>query len=974
MMGSNLRAGHVGSKGFGLIDRTWRCVGWDAIERGEMNKAGKLSRLALAAILSIGLVPSPAFASEGEEAFVLDSPAQESRSAVEPFGSLDRSQEAALSYDFDQASHSSARSSESAASALSSGEVRSGDWGYYEIDGAAMVSGYYGNAVDVELPSSLDGLTVDSVRFDRPSTLKIRSIVVPSTVKTIGGFAFEGMETLESVTFSADSRLEVIGDEAFAYTGITSFAMPASLRTLGQIAFLGCHDLRTVEFNDVLDPISRQENIMSGSENYRYVSYSAIAPYCDDVEFVVPSTSVNFKTVDGALLSKDGSIFYERPYSDQASTFTVPSGVITLARYAFCGQTGLSSVVLPDGLKDVHDYAFSRSGLRSLAIPDSVTNVYGSICYECPGLREVVIGDGVTELGTCAGWNDFYGCSNLEKVTLGESVEVIGNACFAETALSSVDIPASVRQINYGAFGDTPSLVEVTGAEGLETIYRLAFRGANLSHFPFGDNLTFVSGDAFYRCSSFDGAYPSYLSQDSAGDWTRNGATADGDGTLLIEGTEGYSLAYQVLDAVNAERAAVGLGPLSMDEDLMEAAMQRAAETVVHFSHTRPDGRTCFTVSSKANGENIASGSSTAAGVMDQWMNSEGHRANILDGSWNSIGIGCYRANNGVTYWVQLFGSGFAQAASRPADRAASRYVSVSTSEVDPSLRMSLSSSEGGSTMTVGSVADATVMGTGSEPWPVSYEVANEGFKWSSSDPSVLSVDSFGHVSAVSSGRAILTASSGKLAASLTVTVSSAEPSVVFSDVEPGSWYEDAVVFASQAGLIKGYSGTTLFGVGDAMTRAQFVTILWRYAEPEEAAVYDGKAPNETGLHDVEADQFWTAAANWAVANDVIDGVEREDGSREFDPEGAVTREQMALILANFNGIDADTYPTNSLATFPDVVDVDGWAAGGMAWAVDNGVLSGVDEEGVRYLRPTKQATREQAALVFMNAIESGVM
>lgn len=938
-----------------------------------MNKAGKLSRLALAAILSMGLVPSPAFAGEGREPTVLGSPAWESRSAAEPFGNLDRFQEAPPSYDFVQASLSEARSTESSALALSSGEVRSGDWGYYDIDGSAMVSGYYGSAVDVELPSSLDGLTVESVRFDRPSTLKIRSIVVPSSVKTIGGFAFEGMETLESVTFSAGSRLEVIGDEAFAYTGITSFTMPASLRTLGQIAFLGCHDLRTIVFNDALDPISRQENIMSGSESYRYVSYSAIAPYCDNVEFVVPSTSANFKTVDGALYSKDGSILYERPYSDQASSFAVPSGVRTLARYAFCGQTGLSNLALPDGLKDIHDYAFSRSGLRSLAIPDSVTNVYGSICYECPSLREVVIGDGVTELGTCAGWNDFYGCSSLENVTLGESVEVIGNACFAETALSSVDIPASVRQINYGAFGDTPSLVEVTGAEGLETIYRLAFRDASLSHFPFGDNLTFVSGDAFYRCSSFDGAYPSYLSQDSAGDWTRNGVSADGDGTLLIEGTESYSLAYQVLDAVNAERAAVGLGSLSMDEDLMEAAMQRAAETVVHFSHTRPDGRTCFTVSSKANGENIASGSSTAAGVMDQWMNSEGHRANILDGSWNSVGIGCYRASNGVTYWVQLFGAGSAQAASRPADRAAFRYVSVSTSEVDPSLRISLSSSKDDPSMTVGSVADATVTGTGSEPWPVSYEAANEGFKWSSSDPSVLSVDSFGHVRAISSGRAVLTASSGKLAASLTVTVSQSE-AVSFADVMPGAWYESSVRFVSESGLMLGYGDTDLFGVGDPMTRAQFATILWRYAEPEEAAAYDGKAPNLTGIAGVEADQYWTAAANWAVKNRIINGVEQSDGTRTFDPEGVVTRGQMATILANFNGVDAESYPLGSLSSFADASQVDSWAAAGMAWAVDEGVVNGSEEGGALYLNARSAALREQTAAILVNAIKGGVL
>ena len=127
--------------------------------------------------------------------------------------------------------------------------------------------------------------------------------------------------------------------------------------------------------------------------------------------------------------------------------------------------------------------------------------------------------------------------------------------------------------------------------------------------------------------------------------------------TPIVTGSEEYGLASQVLAQVNAERAKVGLQALRMDSELQKAAMQRSAELKVSFSHTRPDGTQCFTASSKAYGENIAAGSGGfgAAQVMQGWMNSAGHRENILTSSYRSIGIGCV-VSGGVTYWTQLFG------------------------------------------------------------------------------------------------------------------------------------------------------------------------------------------------------------------------------------------------------------------------------------------------------------------------------
>ena len=113
---------------------------------------------------------------------------------------------------------------------------------------------------------------------------------------------------------------------------------------------------------------------------------------------------------------------------------------------------------------------------------------------------------------------------------------------------------------------------------------------------------------------------------------------------------------YQVLDLVNQERAKVGAAPLKMDKELYDAAQIRSKELQTKFSHTRPDGSPWYTVSPKASGENIAYGPLTPQAVMNGWMNSPGHKANILNPSFKSIGIGYYKGS--TSFWVQLFGYG----------------------------------------------------------------------------------------------------------------------------------------------------------------------------------------------------------------------------------------------------------------------------------------------------------------------------
>ena len=117
----------------------------------------------------------------------------------------------------------------------------------------------------------------------------------------------------------------------------------------------------------------------------------------------------------------------------------------------------------------------------------------------------------------------------------------------------------------------------------------------------------------------------------------------------------------KVVELVNKERKSAGLNPVTLNTDATTAAQVRAEESSVSFSHTRPDGTSFATalkdagVSYRSCGENIAWGQKTPEQVMEGWMNSAGHRANILNASYTEIGMGFYQNASGVNYWSQLF-------------------------------------------------------------------------------------------------------------------------------------------------------------------------------------------------------------------------------------------------------------------------------------------------------------------------------
>lgn len=190
-------------------------------------------------------------------------------------------------------------------------------------------------------------------------------------------------------------------------------------------------------------------------------------------------------------------------------------------------------------------------------------------------------------------------------------------------------------------------------------------------------------------------------------------------------------------------------------------------------------------------------------------------------------------------------------------------------------------------------------------------------------------------------------------------------PGYAFRDMPaPSIWSHAGLDYCIDHGYIAGTSATTVTPDGEC-TRAMIVSILYRVqGEPAKVNGYELKklaAP----FDDVERGRWYTDAIWWAKLTGVVSGM----SPSTFAPDDPITRAQLAVILYNYTKQFApeSLTETGSLAGFPDADSVPSWARTAMAWAVGNGLISGVGENGVSYLRPEGCATRAQVATILMN-------
>jgi len=180
----------------------------------------------------------------------------------------------------------------------------------------------------------------------------------------------------------------------------------------------------------------------------------------------------------------------------------------------------------------------------------------------------------------------------------------------------------------------------------------------------------------------------------------------------------------------------------------------------------------------------------------------------------------------------------------------------------------------------------------------------------------------------------------------------------VFSDIREDQWYYAPIDFVYKNGLFSGTSPNT-FSPGTTMTRAMFVTVLYRLEGQPEAVLI-----SLTFSDVADPTQYYYNAVAWASANGIVTGY----SNGTFGPNGVVTREQMAAFMyryAAFKNRDMSS-DVDALAGFPDSGGISSYAVDAMRWTVSKGVINGSNGR----LLPQGSATRAQVAQIFLNYCE----
>lgn len=184
---------------------------------------------------------------------------------------------------------------------------------------------------------------------------------------------------------------------------------------------------------------------------------------------------------------------------------------------------------------------------------------------------------------------------------------------------------------------------------------------------------------------------------------------------------------------------------------------------------------------------------------------------------------------------------------------------------------------------------------------------------------------------------------------------------VGFSDVKIDDWFAEAVVYANENNLFKGFEDGA-FRPNETMTRAMLVSVLGRHAKADLSFYQD------SAFTDVQVGDWFGASVLWAAENGIVSGI----GDGVFSPDARITREQLAAVLyryAQFAGMNTEIGAAET--RYSDMETVSEWATEAVMWAVETKLIQGVEED---VIAPQEGATRAQVAVILMRFITANVV
>ncbi len=319
-----------------------------------------------------------------------------------------------------------------------------GEWLYYEVNedgsGVTITQCDSSAAVDIVIPEEIEGLPVTGIgdgAFQRCSS--ITGITIPPSIKKVGSMAFSRSYGLKGVYITdLEQWMEIdfvdVGSSPTRLAGklyldgelITDLEIPEGTECIKNWTFYGCTDIKKITIPESVTSIMNGAFYCCTGAEFVTIPKSVLSidgnPFieCGSLNINVDKDNPNYCSVDGVVFNKDKTEIVAYAKDKIQPSYTIPTGVKSIGKYAFAICDYLTAIVIPEGVSEIKDYAFEGDSLLTgIRLPHSLRKI-GSGVFSSTGLSEIVIPDGVTEIG----YHAFYALRDLYLV-IPTSVESI---------------------------------------------------------------------------------------------------------------------------------------------------------------------------------------------------------------------------------------------------------------------------------------------------------------------------------------------------------------------------------------------------------------------------------------------------------------------------------------------------------------------------------------------------------------------
>ena len=785
------------------------------------------------------------------------------------------------------------------------------------------------NLKEVQIPSS--GITrIGEQAFYCCESLE--SFSIPDTVTEIGREAFMATGLTEAVL---PEGLQKVGGYAFSGTKITSVHIPATLKELEMDVFSGCIKLTTVTFSEGVEKILQDAfsyctslEAITLPEGVTTIGANAFSNCTSLKEIGLPTTlrsigtQAFYKTAITSFVLPEGLETLYQTFKDMESleSVTLPSTLKSMGWGTFQNCSNLTEIILPDGLETIGEYCFWRSGIQSVVIPDSVTKIKysafrdcwdltfaklpdnpatqyeGDMFHGCRSLSAIEIPESMTEIPP-----NFLNYTSISSIELHEGIVSIGYDAFRGTCLTEIVFPSTLKMIGDSAFSGCASLTTVVFPEGLSEIGMHAFRGSGLTSVELPAGLTRLGKYAFNECPELTRAVMS-PNPDTVYDGS---VFVDCPKLTEIVLTEGMKkipveLAKNTgLESIEIPDSIVTIGGSAFyGTKIAELVIPASVEVIAPYAFWDCDNLT-----------HVEIPYSVCVADSDIFAYCDNLSLSVYDGTAGYY----YAEESGIPYTV-LPGPGPEAYHAIMLDVSKNGSVSVSAKHAHQGQIITITAQpdEGCSLISLVLYYDAL-----EEKNLYIQQISDTTFTFVMPDCTVLAEIVFlnpelpyvdvdpkayyyvpvlwAHTFEITAGVDAThfgpnnACTRAQVVTFLWRAAGCPEPTATehpFVDIQEGSYYYKAVLWAVENGITAGVDATH-FGPNQGCTRAQVATFLWRACGQPEPLT------QENPFRDTNPNSYYYKAVLWAVENGITAGT----GNNRFSPDNICTRGQIVSFL-----------------------------------------------------------------------------